>query len=230
MGLVWDGLVKAGQLLLSGDREIVRITLLTLKVSGLATLLSVIIGVPLAFFLAFKVFWGKKVLASLVNAGMGLPPVVVGLWVSLFLWRTGPLGFLRLMYTPVAMVIAQTIIALPLVTGFTLAGLQQLNPKLPLQLLALGATPGQMLITLVKEARLAIVAAVMAGFGRVVAEVGASNMVGGNIYGQTRVLTTATMLEVGKGNFALALALSFVLIFFIYGVSYCLTMVQQRRR
>jgi len=230
MEMIWQGLVKAFELLLNGDREIIGITLLTLKVSGMATLISVLIGVPLGAFLALSVFPGRKILVSVVNFGMGLPPVVVGLWVSIFLWRYGPLGFLGLMYTPAAIIIAQAVIAAPIVTGFSIAAIQQLNPKIRLQIISLGATWWQALFLLAREARLGLLAAVMAGFGGVVSEVGASMMVGGNIQGQTRVLTTATVMEVSKGNFDMAIAISLILLALAYGVTLFLTILQQQRR
>jgi tungstate transport system permease protein len=161
---------------------------------------------------------------------MGLPPVVVGLFVSIFLWRSGPLGALELLYTPTAIITAQFVIAAPIVTGLTMAAMQQLNPKLRLQLLALGASRGQLLWLLMREARLPLLAAVMAGFGGVISEVGASMMVGGNIQGQTRVLTTATVLETGKGNFDIAIALGVILLLLTFAVNYLLTWIQQRGR
>ncbi|MCL6610639.1 MAG: ABC transporter permease [Peptococcaceae bacterium] len=230
MELVRDGLIKAFELLLNGDREVLEITLLTLQVSGLATLISVAIGVPLGVFLALAVFPGRNVAVSVVNFGMGLPPVVVGLWVSIFLWRSGPLGFLNIMYTPAALVLAQAIIASPIVTGFTMAAIGQLNHKIRLQILALGASRFQMIRLLVREARMGLLAAVIAGFGGVVSEVGASMMVGGNISGYTRVLTTATVMEVSKGNFDLAIAISFILMLLAYTVTFTLTMLQQKGR
>ncbi|MDI6638562.1 MAG: ABC transporter permease, partial [Bacillota bacterium] len=190
MDLVVEGIVKAFWLLVRADREVVRITLLTLRVSGLATLIAVVVGVPLGTVLALSTFRGRQVAVSLVNTGMGLPPVVVGLWVSILLWRYGPLGFLRLMYTPTAMVIAQSVIALPIVTGFTMAGIGQLDPGVRLQMLSLGASWWQLLWILLREARLSVLAAVIAGFGGVISEIGASMMVGGNVMGQTRILTT----------------------------------------
>lgn len=228
MELVWQGIVKAFYLLLQGDPEVLRIAALTLKVSGAATAVSVLIGVPLGVFLGLSVFPGRKVAVSLVNLGMGLPPVVVGLWVSLFLWRSGPLGFLELQYTPAAMVIAQAIIASPIVTGFAIAAVGQLNPKIRLQILALGASRLQLIWMMVREARIGLLAAVMAGFGGVVSEVGASMMVGGNIYGYTRVLTTATVMEVSKGNFDVAISLSIILLLLAYGITLVLTILQQR--
>lgn len=230
MELVWDGLVKAFELLLQGDREVLGITFLTLQVSGLATLISVVIGVPLGVFLALAAFPGRNLTVSLVNFGMGLPPVVVGLWVSIFLWRSGPFGFLNMMYTPGAIIVAQAIIASPIVTGFTMAAIGQLNHKIRLQILALGASRWQLLWLLVREARMGLLAAVIAGFGGVVSEVGASMMVGGNISGYTRVLTTATVMEVSKGNFDIAIAISLILMLLAYTITFALTMLQQRGR
>jgi tungstate transport system permease protein len=227
--LIWQGLVKAFQMLFALDPEVLEVTWLTLKVSGTATLVSVLIGVPLGAILALGRFPGRNFLVSLANFGMGLPPVVVGLWVSIFLWRSGPFGDLNIIYTPLAIIIAQAVIASPIVVSFTLAAIQQINPRLRMQLLALGANRLQMLWSLVKEAKLGLLAAVMAGFGGVVSEVGASMMVGGNIKGQTRVLTTATVMEVNKGNFDVAIALSIILLLLAYGVTALLTILQQWR-
>jgi tungstate transport system permease protein len=171
----------------------------------------------------------RKFWISLVNTGMALPPVVVGLLVSIFLWRSGPFGSLHLMYTTVAIIIAQTVIAAPVVTGLTLAGLQQLDPRLRLQLLGLGASRWQMVFSMWREARLPLLAALMAGFGSVISEVGASMMVGGNIRNHTRVLTTAIVLETSKGQFAVAIALSALLLFLAFLVNLLLTWVQQRK-
>lgn len=230
MEIIWQGLIKAFELLVQGDPEVLGITLLTLKVSGTGTLISVLIGIPLGVFLALAVFPGRNAAVSLVNFGMGLPPVVVGLWVSIFLWRSGPLGFLDLIYTPYAIVLAQAIIASPIVTGFTIAAIGQLNPKIRLQITALGASRLQLLWLLVREARMGLLAAVIAGFGGVISEVGASMMVGGNIYGSTRVLTTATVMEVNKGNFDIAIALTVILMLLAYVVTLSLTLLQQRGR
>ncbi len=228
MDLIWKGILQAIALLFQGNPEILEITLLSLKVSGLATGISLLIGLPLGTWLALGRFHGRDFLLSLINTGMALPPVVVGLWVSIFLWRSGPLGDLHLIYTPAAIVIAQTIIAAPVVTGLTVAALQQINPQLSLQLLGLGASRQQMVLALWREARLPLLAALMAGFGSVISEVGASMMVGGNIRYQTRVLTTATVLETGKGEFAMAIALGFILLLLAYLVNLALTWLQQR--
>lgn len=226
MDIILRGIGQALELLISGDSEVYQVAALSMKVSGMATAISVLVGVPFGLWLALKDFRGKPACSSLVNFGMGLPPVVVGLGVSMFLWRYGPLGGLGLMYTPAAMVIAQAIIAGPIVAGLSFAAILSINPKLRLQLISLGATPWQASWLLIKEARLGLVAAVIAGFGRVISEVGASMMVGGNIKGQTRVLTTATVMEVGKGNYDLAVAISFILLIAAYAVVVLLTYLQ----
>lgn len=230
MELIWQGVAKAIELVLGGDREIWDITWLSLKISGGATLISLLLGIPLGIALALLRFPGRALVAVLVNTGMGLPPVVVGLFISIALWRSGPLGFLDLIYTPSAMIIAQTVIAFPIVAGLTMASFQSLNPNLALQLLGIGASKFQMLWLLCREARLPLLAAVMAGFGGVISEVGASMMVGGNIRGQTRVLTTATVLETGKGNFDVAIALGLILLALCFALNFFLTHVQQRGR
>jgi tungstate transport system permease protein len=229
MGLIWEGIKQAFALLFSGDPEVLAITLLSLKVSGIATLISLGLGLPLGTLLALGHFPTRKFWISLVNTGMALPPVVVGLVVSIFLWRSGPFGSLHLMYTTMAIIIAQTVIAAPVVTGLTLAGLQQLDPRLRLQLLGLGASRLQMVFSMWREARLPLLAALMAGFGSVISEVGASMMVGGNIRNHTRVLTTAIVLETSKGQFAVAIALSALLLFLAYLINLLLTWVQQRK-
>lgn len=228
MERLWDGFVEALRLLVTGDREVWEITLRTLALSSLATAFALAAGVPIGAFLALRRFAGRSVIVGLVNTGMGLPPVVVGIVVAVLLWRSGPLGDLRLIYTPQAIVIAQFVIALPLIVGFTLASLQSLNPKLRLQLLALGASRLQVLWLLVREARLGLLAAAMAGFGAVVSEVGAAIMVGGNLEGETRVLSTAAVLATRQGNIELAMALGFVLLFLSFAVNFLLTTVQQR--
>jgi tungstate transport system permease protein len=230
MDLVLEGFRKAFQLLAALDAEVLGITALSLEVSGAATLVSLALGISVGTAIALTSFPGKRLVVSVVNTGMGLPPVVVGLFVSILLWRNGPLGSLGLLYTPAAIVIAQAIIATPIVMGITIAAMQHLPPSLRLQILALGATRAQMVWMLVKEARLPLMAGVMAGFGGVISEVGASIMVGGNIKGYTRVLTTATVMETGKGNFDVAIALSVILLVLSLAVNYALTVVQQRER
>ena len=228
MELIWEGVKEAFTLIFSGDPEIWAITWLTLKVSGIATAVSLLIGLPLGTWLALRKFTGQGCLFSFINTGMAFPPVVIGLWVSIFLWRSGPLGYLGLIYTPGAMVIAQTIIATPIVVGLTIAALQQLNPYLRVQLLGLGASKFQAIFAMWRESRLLLLAALMAGFGSIISEVGASMMVGGNIKDQTRVLTTAIVLETSKGRFTIAIALGFILLFLAYLVNYVLTTIQQK--
>ena len=230
MELIWEGIKQAVWLLLNGDPEVLGITWLSLQVSAVATGVSLLVGIPLGTLIALARFPGRGLVVSLVNTGMGLPPVVVGLFVSIFLWRSGPLGLLELLYTPTAIVIAQFVIAAPIVMGLTLAAVQQIPSQFRLQILALGASRVQLLWVLLREARLPLLAAVMAGFGGVISEVGASMMVGGNIRGQTRVLTTATVLETGKGNFDVAIALSLLLLLITFLVNWALTWIQQRRR
>jgi len=229
IGLIGEGLVRALRLVLSGDPEVLGVTWLSLQLSGAATLLSLVVGLPLGTVLALGRFPGRGLVVSLVNTGMGLPPVVVGLFISILLWRSGPLGFLELLYTPTAIVLAQFVIAVPIVTGLTLAAVQQIPERFRLQMLALGASRVQLVWVLIREARLPMLAALMAGFGAVISEVGASLMVGGNIRGQTRVLTTATVLETGKGNFDVAIALSVILLGVTFLVNWALTWIQQQR-
>lgn len=227
MKLIWQGILEALRLLFSGDPQVLQITLLSLRISGISTFLSLFIGLPLGTFLALGHFRSRRLWISLINTGMALPPVVVGLVVSIFLWRSGPLGILHLMYTSSAMIIAQTIIAAPVITGLTISAMQQLNPRLLLQLYGLGASRLQAIWLLWREARLPLLAALMAGFGSVISEVGASMMVGGNLKGDTRVLTTAIVLENSRGEFAIAIALSAILLLLAYLVNLALTLIQQ---
>ena len=230
MNIIIEGIIQAFQLLIHGDPEVLRIGVLSLVVSLSATTISLFIGISLGTAMGLTRFVGRHFLVSLINTGMGAPPVVVGLIVTVFLWRSGPLGMLHLLYTPQAMIIAQCIISLPLITGFTMASIQQIDPKLRLQILALGASRWQLLWLLVRDTRLPLLAAVMAGFGAIISEVGASMMVGGNIKGETRVFTTAIVQEVGRGEFGLAIALSILLMVLVYLVNLALTVIQQRSK
>jgi tungstate transport system permease protein len=230
MDLILEGIKQAFFLLLSFDREVLGITWLSLKISGTATFISLFIGISTGTVVALTSFPGRRLVVSLINTGMALPPVVVGLFVTIFLWRNGPLGFLEILYTPAAMILAQSVIATPIVTGISLAAIQQLPRNLRLQILALGATRIQMIWILVKEAKLPLLAAAMAGFGGVISEVGASIMVGGNIKGYSRVLTTATVMETSRGNFDIAIALSIILLLLAFAINAILTNIQQRER
>jgi tungstate transport system permease protein len=228
MDIIWEGIKKAFILIFSGDREVYEILFLTIKVSGSAVFFSMIFGIPIGIAVGLNKFPGKKFVTSVINTGMGIPPVAAGLIVALFIWRSGPLGFLEIMYTPAAMVVAQIIIAAPIIAGITLASVQQINPKMKLQALSLGANRFQVLWILIREARLPALAAIMAGFGGVISEVGAVIMVGGNIKGETRVLTTATVQNVRMGKFDVAIALVIILLALTFGVNLILTLIQQK--
>jgi tungstate transport system permease protein len=230
MQMILDGLREAFRLLVTLDPEVVRIVVLSLKVSGLATLVALLIGLSGGVALAFLRFPGRNIVVAAVNTGMGVPPVVVGLFVSILLWRNGPLGMLELLYTPTAMIVAQVVIATPIVMGISLAALQALPEMLRWQAVGLGASRLQTVWILVREARLPLLAAVMAGFGGVISEIGASIMVGGNIKGYTRVLTTATVMETSRGNFEIAIGLGIILLLLTFGVNATLTKIQQRER
>lgn len=230
MELILEGIKKALWLLITFDPEVLGITWLSLKVSGLATFFSLFIGISVGMVVALTRFPGRRFVVSLINTGMGVPPVVVGLFVTIFLWRNGPLSVFELLYTPTAIILAQAVIATPIVAGVSLASIQKIPEALRLQILALGATRFQMVWMLIKEARLPLLAAVMAGFGGVISEVGAAIMVGGNIKGYTRVLTTATVMETGKGNFDIAIALGIILLLFTFIINAILTGIQQRER
>ncbi len=229
MDLIWDGIREAARLWWAGDREVIEITLRTLAISSAATALALAVGIPLGAVLALRRFWGRGLIVAAVNTGMGMPPVVVGLIVILILIRQGPLGGLEIAFTPTAMVIAQLLLSLPLVVGFSLASIQSVNPRLIGQMWAMGANRWQVLWLLIRETRLGLLAAVMAGFGAAISEVGASMQVGGNLAGETRVLTTATVLETSRGNWEVAIALGFVLVVLAFLVNLVLTAVQQRR-
>jgi tungstate transport system permease protein len=230
MGEIWNGVKEAIHLLVSGDRDVWEVILLSLRVSLTATAISLLVGVPIGSLLAMTRFFGRSLVVGAVHTGMGLPPVTVGVILSLLLFRNGPLGDLRWLYTPKAMILAQAVIATPIVIGLTIASLQSLDPRLRLQLMTLGASRVQTTWWLLREARLPILAAVMAGFGAVISEVGAAMMVGGNIKGETRVLTTSTVLEVGRGHYDVAIALSIMLLLMTYAVNLTLTTIQQRQR
>ena len=220
---------EALRLLLGGDAELYGVIARTLLISGTATLIAMLLGIPIGYALARGRFPGRTLLV-MVNTGMGMPPVVVGLVVWLLLTRSGPLGHWEMIYTARAMVIAQFVIATPLVVGFTVASIQALPALLPDLLTSLGAGRARMLWILSREARLGLLAAVMAGFGAIISEVGASMTVGGNLRGSTRVLTTAIVTETSRGEVERALALGFVLLVLSLAVNLGLTAVQQRRR
>lgn len=217
-------------LALWGDAELRAILARTIAVSGIATLAAMIVGVPLGYWLARSRFRGRAIIVSIVNTGMALPSVVVGLVVWLLLSRSGPFGELELIYTKTAMVLAQFALATPIVVGVTSAAIQALPPELPDLLRTLGAGRLRTIWLISREVRLGLLAAVMAAFGAVVSEVGASLTVGGNLRGDTRVLTTAIVTVTGRGDIPAALALGIVLLALAFAVNAVLTAAQQRRR
>lgn len=198
-------------------QDLSEIIVLSLQVSGLALLFSAMIGLPIGILMGLSRFFGRGLMTAVLYTGMGFPPVVIGLFVYLLLSRNGILGSQNLpiipeLFTPGAMVVAQTIIAFPLVAGFTMAAVMSVDPQLRLQVLSLGATKSQTALAILREARVGVIAAIVAGFGSIISEVGAVMLVGGNIEGRTRVMTTAIVLETRKGNFELALYLGIILL------------------
>jgi tungstate transport system permease protein len=228
LDILLGGLADAVRLLLTGDDDTWSITALTLRVSLTATAVALLMGLPLGAAVALTRFPGRRVVLAGANTGMGLPPVVVGLFITVLLWRSGPLGAFGLLYTPTAMIIAQAVIATPIVVALVATALQQVDPDFRVQMEAVGATPLRALLALLAEARLPLLAAAMAGFGAVVSEVGAAQMVGGNLDGQTRVLTTAAVLATSRGQFALAIAFGLILLVIAFLVNLALTLVQHR--
>jgi len=228
MEQIWNGLVEALRLLFGGDGSVFEIALRSLWISGLALLIAMVIGVPLGVLIALKRFPMRRAMAASVNTGMAAPPVVVGLLVWLLLTRNGPLGEYRLLLTPTAMVIAQVFIALPMVIGLVMASVLQVELGMLQQIAALGAGRVQSFVLLLREIRIGVLAAIMAAFGAVISEVGAVMIVGGNIKGQTQVLTTAIVQETRMGKTATAIALSIILMALAFGANYALTILQQR--
>ncbi len=206
------------------------IVLLSLYVSGSALLIASLIGLPIGASLALKPPRAHKIIELIIYTGMGLPPVVVGLFVYMLISRSGPLGWLGWLFTPTAMIAAQVIIALPLVIGLTLTAVQSVDPQLRLQVRSLGASPAQVMRTILWEARLGVVAALLTAYGRLAAEVGAVMLVGGNIQSSTRVLTTSIVLETRQGNFELALALGGVLIVLTFMANFFLVRLSGQTR
>lgn len=228
-------MLDAFKLIFEGSSSLYEIVLLSLRVSGIALLLSTLVGIPLGAVLGLGRFPGRQLMVAFMYTGMGFPPVVIGLFVYLLLSRSGPLGqidasWIPDLFTPGAMVIAQSIIAFPLVAGFTMAAVLGVDPGLRQQVRSLGATDWQTTLAVLLEARIGVIVSVIAGFGGIISEVGASIMVGGNIRGYSRVLTTATVMETGRGNFDIAIALSVILMLLAFFVNAILTQIQQRER
>ncbi|MBC7127891.1 MAG: ABC transporter permease [Candidatus Methanosuratus sp.] len=230
MEIFLDGISKAFGLILSSDPEVLGITALSLKVSVVATMVGAAFGVPLGFLIASRSFCGRSLLVAVINTFMGVPPVVVGLVVYLILSSSGPLGFLRILYTPQAMILAQTLLTFPVVCGLTISSILGLDPNLKETLQSLSAPKLWEAAILLRESRIGLIAAVIAAFGAAISEVGAIMMVGGNILGYTRALTTAIMLYTNTGEFALAIALGIILLTVSFGINLLLTVLQIKYR
>jgi len=229
MDVILDSVRQAGQLLFGSDPYVRQVVVLSMRVSCIAVALGVLIGLPIGVFVGLERFRGRRLVVALIHTGFALPPVVVGLFVYLLLSRAGPAGGLHLLFTPAAMILAQAVLATPYIAGITLAAVQAVPAEVRRQARALGATRLQSVVTHVGEARLGVVAAIVAGFGAVISEVGAVLLVGGNIRGETRVITTAIVLETRRGNFAIAMALGLVLLGVAFTVNLLLTQLQQKQ-
>jgi tungstate transport system permease protein len=228
MGSILEGFIKAFSLIVQLDRELLSIILLSLEVSGIALVIASSLGIPAGSILGLKKFRGRGFVISLSNTFMGLPPVVVGLFVYLLLSRRGPLGFMALLYTPSAMITAQTILIFPILTSLCHSAVISVDPIIRQAAVTLGATPFQAALTVIKEARYGILSGVIAGLGRAMGEVGAILIVGGNIAGYTRVMTTTIALETDKGNFELALALGIILLIISLMINIGLHLIQRK--
>lgn len=207
-----DGIIQAFQLIVSLNPELLEITALSLGISLSATAIASLIAVPVGGLIHFREFSGKRLLITIIQTLYSVPTVIVGLFVLLLISRSGPLGFLGLLFTPMGMIIGQTVLILPIMVGLTITTLSGVDRNIRDTLLSLGATEFQSIAQIVREARFAILGAVILGFGRAISEVGVAMMIGGNIRGETRVLTTSIALETGMGNFGLSIALGIVLL------------------
>jgi len=228
MDKILESFSKAASLILAMDAELLGIILLSIKVSGTALAVATLAGLPLSALLGFKKLPLRGLIISTLNTFMGLPPVVVGLFIYLLLSRSGPLGFLALLYTPSAMIIAQSILAFPIVASLSYSAIVSVDPIIKQAAETLGATPLQVSLAVIRETRYGIMSAVITALGRVMAEVGAILIVGGNIAGYTRVMTTTIALETDKGNFELALALGIILLFMAFLINIVLHGVQKK--
>ena len=226
MGDLLEGLIQAIGLIFSLDSALFEIILFSLYVSGVGLLFSTLVGIPLGAFLGLRRFKGRRLTTALLYTGMGFPPVVIGLFVYLVLSRSGPMGQLGWLFTPNAIILAQVIISFPLVAGFTMAAVMGVDPNLRRQLMSLGATNWQATLAILTEAKVGVIVAVIAGFGAVISEVGAVMLVGGNIEGKTRTLTTAIVLETRKGNFDLAIALGVILLLLTFFINLAMIRLQ----
>ena len=230
MDYLLDGLATALRLIVTLDAEVTHCTLVSLQVSAIAILLASLVGLPCSFIIGMYDFKGKKTVITLFNTLMAIPTVVIGLFVFSFISRQGPLGVFGLLFTPAAMVIGQFLLATPIIIALSFAAIQGIDPRIKMTALALGARSHQVIVTLLLEARFAIIAAVIAGFGRVIGEVGSAMMLGGNIRGYTRTISTAIALETSKGEFSLGLALGMILLTVALSVNIALRCLQQKSK
>lgn len=230
MNLLTDSLISALHLVVSLDADMVSIVFVSLKVSSTSTLVASLIGIPVGFFIAFKSFPGKPLVLTILNTLLALPTVVIGLFVYSFIARRGIFGSLGLLYTQKAIIIGQTLLILPIVATFTIAAISRIDPRYRKTAMTLGATQIQTAVVLFREARFGIIAAVIAAYGRVIAEVGVSMMLGGNAKGFTRTMTTAMALEYDKGEFTLAVALGIILLTVSFGINLLFHSLQGRSR
>jgi len=228
MNPILEGLVKAFELIISLDPEVMSITFLSFQISGLSVLLGTLIGIPLGMFLSFREFLGKRLIVTINSTFMGLPPVVVGLFVYLLLSRSGPFGPLQLLYTPYAMIIVQLIMAIPIVTGITLSSANGVEKSIKETAISLGASRIRLILVVLREARFGILTAIITSFGAAISEVGGIMIAGGDIRWHTRVLTTAVVLATRKGEYGMAIALGIILLFTAFLVNLFLNRLQQR--
>jgi tungstate transport system permease protein len=219
MEYLWGGIKGAVLLIISWDAEIFRTVLLSLRISLASTLIASLIGIPIGFLISTHEFPLKRPIITVFNTLLSLPTVVVGLFLYSLLSRKGPFGPLGLLFTPTAMVIGQCILATPIIVALTISAIQAMDPRAKITAMTLGAGSLRTALTVLSEARFALTAAVIAGFGRVIAEVGTAMMVGGNIKGYTRTMTTAIALETAKGEFAFGLALGCILLFVAFSIN-----------
>ena len=229
MEYLWEGIKESIHLIISLDGEVFRTVLLSLRISLIATLLASLAGIPLGFLISAHEFLFKRLVITFFNTLLSLPTVVVGLFLYSMLSKRGPLGPHDLLFTPTAMVIGQFILATPIIVALTISAIQSLDPRAKMTAMTLGAGPVRTAVTVLSEARFALTAAVIAGFGRVIAEVGTAMMVGGNIKGYTRIMTTAIALETAKGEFAFALALGCILLFVAFSINVLFHYFQGKR-
>ncbi len=229
MSFILEGLQTAFRLIFSFDREVFRIVLFSLRVSSIAIIFASLVGIPLGFLLGVKEFWGKKFIVVLVNNALALPTVVVGLVIYSFISRVGPMGYFGLLYTPTAVIIGQFVLSMPIIIALTHSAIQGIDVKVRRTALTLGATEIQAAWSVIKEARYAVMSAIIAGFGRIIAEVGSAMMLGGNIKGTTRTMTTAISLETSKGEFGFGIALGIILLLISLSINILLGFLQSRK-